>query len=65
MASNPQPGFDIVSVTLIELVGVALFAILAGMSDDMGKIVLIIMWGIVLGWALLHVSELQTLVKAL
>jgi hypothetical protein len=60
-----QPGFDIVSVTLVELVGIALFAILAGMSDDMGKIVLIIMWGIVLGWALLHVSELKTLVKAL
>jgi hypothetical protein len=60
-----QPGFDIVSVTLVELVGRALFAILAGMSDDMGKIVLIIMWGIVLGWALLHVSELKTLVKAL
>ena len=53
------------SVTLIELVGVALFAILAGMSDDMGKLMLVVMWGIVLGWGLLHVSELQTLVKAL
>jgi hypothetical protein len=65
MATKAQPGFDIVSVTLIELVGVALFAILAGMSDNMGKVMLVIMWGIVLGWALLHVSELSSLVKAI
>jgi hypothetical protein len=55
----------VVTTTFISLTGVALFAILAGMSDNMGKIMLIIMWGFVLGWMLLHTSELKTLVSAL
>jgi len=54
-----------VTTTFVELVGVGLFAILAGMSDDMGKIMLIIMWGCVLGWCLLHTSQLSSMVKAL
>lgn len=60
-----QQGHSITTTTFVSLVGVALFAILAGMSDDMGKLMLIFMWGIVLGWALLHTSQLATMVKAI
>jgi hypothetical protein len=60
-----QTGNNLVNTTFVGLVGVALFAILAGMSDDMGKIMLIIMWGIVLGWFLLHTSQLSSMVKVL
>jgi hypothetical protein len=64
MASS-QSGHDLVATTLVELLGVATFAILAGMSDDMGKIMLIIMWGFVIGWMLLHTQQLKTMVEAL
>lgn len=65
MASKPQTGRDIVVTTFVELLAVALFAILAGMSDDMGKVMLILMWGFMLGWMLLHTKQLETMVKAL
>jgi hypothetical protein len=71
-ASTPTPApkkttgdKNIVDSTLVLLVAVALFTILAGMSDDMGKIMLILMWGFVLGWCLIHTSELGTIVKAI
>jgi len=60
-----QTGHDVATTTFVDLVAVVLFAILAGMSDDMGKIMLILMWGFVLGWALLHTKQLQAMVKAL
>lgn len=60
-----QPGRDIVTTTFVELLAVAVFAILAGMSDDIGKLMLILMWGFVLGWMLLHTQQLGTMVKAL
>lgn len=60
-----QSGRDIVTTTFVELVAVALFAILAGMSDDMGKLMLVLMWGFVLGWMLLHTQQLGSMVKAL
>lgn len=60
-----QSGHSLVDTTFIELTAIALFAILAGMSDDMGKIMLIFMWGLVLGYMLLHTSQLASIVKAL
>lgn len=64
MASS-QTGHDLITTTFVELVGISLFAILAGMSDDVGKIMLILMWGFFLGWCLLHTAQLGTMVKAL
>jgi hypothetical protein len=64
MAAN-QAGHSIVATTAVELIGVALLAILAGMSDDMGKVMLILMWGFVLGWFLLHTSQFAGMVKHL
>ena len=63
--ASAQVGHDVVTVTFIQLTAVALFAIFAGMSDDVGKLMLILMWGFVLGWALLHTAQLGTMVKAL
>lgn len=60
-----QPGWDITTTTLVSLLGVALFTILAGMSDDMGDLMVVIMWGFVLGWGLLNANSLATMVKAL
>jgi hypothetical protein len=62
---NSQPGNDVVITTAIELLGVGVFTILAGISDDMGQVMVVIMWGIVLGWFLLHTSEFAKMVGAL
>lgn len=63
--ATQQTGHDIVTTTAIELIGVALFGILAGISDDMGSVMVVIMWGILLGWLLLNTAELGNLVKGL
>lgn len=60
-----QTGHNLVATTAVELVAVAVFAILAGMNDDMGKLVLILMWGFFLGWCLIHTQQLAGMVKAL
>lgn len=64
-AATKQPGNDIVTTTAVELVGVAVFTMLAGISDDMGSVMVVIMWGILLGWFLLHTTEFGNMVKAL
>lgn len=57
-----QPGSDLVNTTLVQLLGVALFTILAGLNDDMGMVIVVLMWGFLLGWMLLHTTELATMV---
>lgn len=54
-----QQGHDIVTTTAVELIGVALFGILAGVSDDMGSIVVVLMWGFLLGWLLINANNLK------
>jgi hypothetical protein len=67
IAAKPkgQVGNDVVSTTAVQLVGVAVFTMLAGINDDMGSVMVVIMWGILLGWLLLHTTELGNMVKAL
>lgn len=55
-STTPQTGHSIVVTTTVELIGVAAFAALAGMDDDLGKLLVVVMWGIVLGWLLLNIS---------
>ena len=62
---NPQPGNDLVITTAVELLGVGVFTILAGVSDDLGQVMVVIMWGILLGWFLLHTSEFAKMVGSL
>lgn len=55
-ATTNQNGHSIVVTTTVELIGVAVFAVLAGMNDDLGNVMVVIMWGVVLGWLLLNVT---------
>lgn len=64
-AKKKQTGNDVVTTTAVQLIGVAVFTMLAGISDDMGSVMVVIMWGIFLGWLLLHTTELGKMVKAL
>lgn len=60
-----QPAWNITTTTLVSLLGVALFTFLAGLSDDAGHTVVIVMWGLMLGWALINADALGNMVKAL
>jgi hypothetical protein len=63
--AKKQPGRDTWTTLFIELVGVGLITILAGMNDDMGKIMLIVMWGFVLGWLLINSQTIAAKAKSL
>lgn len=53
-----QSGYDVVVTTAFELIGVGLLALIAGISDQVGKIVVIVMVGFLIGWMLLNTSTL-------
>lgn len=53
-ATATQQGHDVVTTTIVSVIGITVFAVLAGMNDDMGTVMVVIMWGIVLGWFLLN-----------
>jgi hypothetical protein len=58
-------GSDIVTTTAFELIGVGLMALLAGVNDQMGSIVVIIMAGFLLGWLLVNSGTLTGWMKNL
>lgn len=64
-STKSQPGHDALTTVFLGLLATGVFAILAGISDDMGKVMLVIMWGIVIGWMLLHTQQIGSLVKGL
>jgi hypothetical protein len=57
--ATAQPGADIVATTAFELIGVGLLALLAGTNDRVGNIIIIIMVGWLLIWAMAHTGLLQ------
>jgi hypothetical protein len=59
-AAKTQSGYDIVTSTALELVGVGLLALLASTSNDMGTIVVIIMAGFMVGWGIANSGWLIT-----
>lgn len=63
--ATKQAGHDLVDTTAVQLLGVGLFTILAGANDDLGDVMVVIMWGIFLGWLLIHTNQFATMVKAL
>lgn len=69
MATKQNPaagsGHDIVTKLAVEMIGVAAFALLAGISPQMGSVMVTIMAGIMLAWALIHLQQLQNLVGKL
>lgn len=58
-----QPGNDIVVTATVELLGIGLLTLLAGVNRPLGNIVVIIMVGFLLGWLLIHTSQLQGWLK--
>jgi hypothetical protein len=56
---KPQPGHDIVVTVAVELIGVSLMTLLAGTSDQMGSIVIIVMVGFALAWTLANTGFLE------
>lgn len=58
-APKPQPGHEIVVTTAVELIGVSLMTLLAGTSDQMGNIVIVVMIGFALAWTLANTAFLE------
>jgi len=54
-----QPGADIVVTLTVELLGVGLLTILAGVNPQLGKVVVIVMVGFLLGWLMINAQTLQ------
>jgi hypothetical protein len=54
-----QPGSDIVVTLTVELLGVGLLTLLAGVNKQLGTIVVIVMVGFLLGWLLINSQQLQ------
>lgn len=54
-----QPGADIVVTLTVELLGVGLLTLLAGVNKQLGSIVVLVMVGFLLGWLFINATELQ------
>jgi hypothetical protein len=63
--TSGQAGHSVVTTTAVELLGVVVFAMLAGINDDMGNVMVVLMWGFLLGWMLIHTSQLKEMVGKL
>ena len=64
-ASKPTAsagGSDIIVTTIIELLGIGLLALIAGISDQIGKIMVLIMSGILLIWMMTNSGLLTHIV---
>lgn len=59
MASKAQPGNDIVVTLTVELLGVGLLTLLAGVNKSVGSIIVIIMVGFLIGWLLVNSQSLS------
>jgi hypothetical protein len=58
----PATGEDVIIKTIIELLGVGLLALIAGISDEVGNVMVVIMAGIMLIWLMTHSQQLQSIV---
>lgn len=63
--AKKQTGYDVVVTTAFELIGVGLMSLLAGVSDQMGSIVVIVMAGFMIGWMIMNSGTLERWVKNL
>jgi hypothetical protein len=58
-----QPGSDIIVTLTVELLGVGLLTLLAGVNKQLGTVVVIVMVGFLLGWLLINTPQLQGWLK--
>jgi hypothetical protein len=63
MATKTQPGNDLIITMTVELLGVGLLTLLAGVNRQMGTVVVIVMVGFLLGWLLINTTKLQGWLK--
>lgn len=57
--SQPQPGADIVVTLTVELIGVGLLTLLAGVNKGLGSVVVVVMVGFLFVWLLINATNLQ------
>lgn len=57
--AQKQPGTDIVVTAAVELIGVGLLALIAGINRDIGSIAVLIMAGFILGWLFINATKLK------
>lgn len=64
MPMHPQTSpHDSLIALFVQLLGVGTFALVAGISDEVGKVVVIIMAGLMIVWAFTHGNVLQRLAQ--
>lgn len=61
--AKKSAGSDIVTTTAFELIAVGLMALLAGVSDDVGKVVVVVMTGFLIGWLIINAPTLAGWIK--
>lgn len=52
-------GSDIVVTLTVELIGVGIMALLAGVNKGLGSVVVVVMVGFLFVWVLLNTTDLQ------
>jgi hypothetical protein len=63
-AAAPKTGHEIVVTVTVELVGVALIAILAGMSDGLGRVMVALMSGFLLVFLITNATFLKGVIPS-
>ena len=61
--NSKQPGYDIIVTSAFELIGVGLLTLIAGTSDNVGSVVVLVMSGFVIGWLIINSGTLAKWVK--
>jgi hypothetical protein len=56
---SSQPGSDIVVTMTVELIGVGILTLLAGVNKGLGSVVVVVMVGFLFVWLLINTTELQ------
>lgn len=59
MPDTSKPGYMSLSHVLVALLGVGSLALVAGINDEIGKVVVVFMVGIAIWWAMAHVTNVQ------
>lgn len=57
--SSQSPGSDIVVTLTVELIGVGILTLLAGVNKGLGSVVIVVMVGFMFVWLLINTKELQ------
>lgn len=65
MPKGPKPPtqHDAVIRLFVQLLGVGTFTLIAGISNNVGKLTVVFMSGLLIVWALVHVGTLQNMVS--